>query len=91
MKFKFSRNAQNKFASLEKNLQKRILKKLEFFENSGDPLSFAKQLRGVDNRYSFRIGDYRVIASKYDKGVFVVLVVLKIGHRREVYESLCVY
>lgn len=84
--FQFSRNADNDFASLEKNLQARILKKLEFFEHLADPLSFAKKLQGLENRYSFRIGDYRVIVSKKDQKILIVLVVVKIGHRREVYE-----
>lgn len=84
--FQFSRNTDNDFASLEKDLQARILKKLGFFEHSGDPLSFAKKLQGLENRYSFRIGDYRVIVAKKDQGTLVILVVVKIGHRREVYE-----
>ncbi len=85
-KLQFSRNGEKDFSSLEKNLQKRIINKLGFFENSGDPLSFAKKLQGLDDKFSFRIGDYRVIVSPDDKNVLVVLVVLKIGHRREVYE-----
>lgn len=85
--FQFSRNADNDFESLEKSLQVRVLKKLDFFEHSEDPLSFAKKLQGLENRYSFRIGDYRVIVSKKDQGILIILVVVKIGHRKEVYES----
>ena len=84
--FQFSRNAEKGFASLENALKKRILKKLAYFESAGDPLSFAKKLIGFEDRFSFRIGDFRVIVSPQDKKTLVILVVLKIGHRREVYE-----
>jgi len=84
--FQFSGNAEKDFVSLENTLKKRILKKLVYFENSGEPLSFAKKLIGFEDKFSFRIGDYRVIVSPRDKKTLVILVVLKIGHRREVYE-----
>jgi len=88
MKFEFSRNAENDLVSLQESLQKRILNKLEFFEKSNNPLTFAKQLKGTLNRFSFRVGDYRIIVAKQEKGTYVILVILKIGHRREVYDKL---
>lgn len=85
--FQFSSNGEKDLKFLDKKLQHRIVKKLEFFEKSGEPLSFAKQLQGIGNRFCFRVGDYRIIVSKKDRGVLVVLLVLKIGHRREVYNQ----
>jgi len=84
--FQFSRNAERDFVSLDKVIQKRILEKLEFFENADDSMKYSKKLSGFDDKYSFRVGDYRIIVSPQDKTTLVVLVILKIGHRREVYE-----
>jgi mRNA-degrading endonuclease RelE of RelBE toxin-antitoxin system len=86
--FQFSKNAEKQFANLEVVVQRRIIKKLDFYEKSNDPLSFAKKLKGLDGRFSFRIGDYRVIVALKDVNSFVVLVILKIGHRREIYEAI---
>lgn len=86
--FQFSGNAERQFADFEVTVQRRIIKKLDFYEKSSDPLSFAKKLKGLDNNFSFRIGDYRLIVVPKDRNSFVVLVILKIGHRREIYETI---
>ena len=43
----------------------------------------ARRLQGVEDLYRIRVGDYRVIYQIRDKAV--VVLVVKIGHRREVY------
>jgi mRNA interferase RelE/StbE len=45
-----------------------------------------RKLAGISDRYRIRVGDYRMIYS-VDDGKVTVLV-LAIGHRREVYERL---
>lgn len=84
--FQFSGNAERNFSFLDKTIQKRIVKKLDFFEQSENPLFYAKKLKGFDNKFSFRIGDYRIIFMLKDQKVLTVLLILKIGHRREVYD-----
>ncbi len=84
-RFEFSRPAEKEFAGLPRILQSRILKKLEYFERADDPLFFAKKLIGTEDKFRFRIGDYRIIVSKIDKNIFVVLLMLKIAHRKDVY------
>lgn len=86
--FQFSKNAERQFADFEAVIQRRIVKKLDFYEKSENPLSFAKKLKGLDDKFSFRVGDYRVIVVPKDANNFIVLVILKIGHRREVYEDV---
>ena len=50
-----------------------------------DPRSVGEALRGrLGQLWKYRIGDYRIIADIQDK-VLVILVV-RIGHRREVYK-----
>ena len=84
--FQFSDLAEQDFARLPFILQKRIWDKLHFFETSSRPLHFAKKLHGSNDAYRFRIGDYRVIVTPKDKKIIIILLILKIGHRREVYE-----
>ncbi len=82
----FSPNAEKDFAKLGKAIQKRIFTKLKFFENQENPFPFAKKLTGTDNYFRFRIGDYRLIFTVKNKNVFTILLILKIAHRREVYD-----
>lgn len=84
--FKFSRKAEEDLCSLPKQLQKRIFNKLEYFEKLDDPLVLAKKLEGTSNKYRFRVGDYRIIVSKLDENTLIVLLILKIAHRKSVYE-----
>lgn len=44
-----------------------------------------KKLKGMGDRWRLRVGDYRAIY-RSDTGALVVLV-LKVGHRREVYRG----
>ena len=48
--------------------------------------SGAKKLKGRINRWRIRVGDYRVIYDIEDKELRVLVVML--GHRREVYREL---
>jgi mRNA interferase RelE/StbE len=42
-----------------------------------------KKLKGLDDVYRIRVGDYRVSYQIRDKTLIVIVV--KVGHRREVY------
>ena len=86
-RFEFSRHADRLFGKLPKNIQKRILAKLAQIESLEKPLFKAKKLKGMADRYSFRIGEYRVIVTKNERGRLVILIILTVGHRREVYEG----
>jgi mRNA interferase RelE/StbE len=50
------------------------------------PDADVKKLAGYDDRYRLRVGDYRVIYEVID-GQLVILV-LGVGHRREIYRAL---
>jgi mRNA interferase RelE/StbE len=45
-----------------------------------------EKMAGRKNRYRVRVGDYRIVYEIHDR-VLIVLVV-QIGHRREVYRSV---
>ncbi len=84
--FQFSPQSEKEFSSLPTELQGRIIRKLEFWERTKNPLSFAKKLQAEKQLYRFRIGDYRIITTPKSATIFIILVILKIGHRRETYD-----
>ncbi len=72
----------------EKNIQKRIIFKLKFFVSSKNPLNYAKKLKNSNlGTYRFRIGNYRAIFDIDKKGNINILMILRIKHRREVYDK----
>lgn len=85
--FQFSPNGERNFINLSKPLQKRILKKLEYFEQSENPLFFAVKLEGTNELYRFRVGDYRIIVTTKENNIITILLILKIDHRKDVYNE----
>jgi len=64
-----------------------IFAKIEYFESLKNPLSVAKSLKGkYKGFYRFRIGDYRAIFIIKPDGSIVILEIITIAHRREIYE-----
>ena len=89
MKYKLllTKKAKNDFLILEKSTQKRIASKLRFYISSKNPLKHAKKLKDYRlGTYRFRIGDYRVIFDIDKKGNINILIILRVKHRKEVYE-----
>lgn len=71
---------------MDRQISKRILKKMDFFLKQEDPIKFAKKLKDFSlGEYRFRIGDYRVLFDVDDNGSVQILMILSIKHRREVY------
>ncbi len=81
--WQFSEQATKDFKKLPKEIQKRCVKKLDYFVSSEMPLQFAESLINYEiGQYRFRIGDYRVIFDVEGE----ILVILAVGHRREIYK-----
>lgn len=78
------RKAEKQLSKLPKTAGKRIVGYLREIANSDNP-----RLKGIamTGRYAghwrYRVGDYRVIAKIVDQRL--VILVVEIGHRREVY------
>ena len=70
---------------LPKSAQGGIIRKLDFYAMSPDPLKFAKAMRGKQfGAYRFRAGDYRII---FDVDVKKrAIIVLAVGHRKDIYK-----
>jgi mRNA interferase RelE/StbE len=78
----FTRPALREFKALERSARRRIATHID--ELAEDPFPpGCKRLKGEPDHYRIRVGDYRVIYRVERSRVTIVVV--KIGHRREVY------
>ena len=77
----FLPSAVRALAKLDHAVQRRIARRIDRL--AVDPRSGAVKLRGADDVWRVRVGDYRVLYSIEDKRL--VILVIKIGHRRDVY------
>ncbi len=78
--------ARRTLAKLNPQLQQRIQHYLDDLLQTDNPRSKGEALQGPHGLWRYRIGDYRIIASIQDERITVI--VLKIGHRGKVYDSL---
>ncbi len=79
--YDFTKAASREFFKIPKAVQRRIIKKLEFYLAQPNPLSFADKLTISQPTYRYRIGEYRVIFDWEGTGILI----LRVGHRREIY------
>lgn len=78
-------DSEKQFYKLDRPVQKRILTYLNKPGLMNDPKCCGKRLTGNLSRYwSYRIGDYRVIAEIKDNELIVLVV--QLDHRRQVYD-----
>ncbi len=85
--WRYTAKAIHELQSLDPAISARIVKKIAVFCSARDPFVWAQPLQGPwKGLFRFRIGDYRAIFRKEPTGRLIVLLVLSIKHRREVYE-----
>lgn len=86
----YTKLSQKDLDRLDPSIVRRILKKVDEFSKHTDPLEFAKKLnRFVFDTYRFRVGDFRVVFRLDPQSKqLVILVVLRVRHRKEVYRNL---
>lgn len=80
--------AEKELRKLSRETAQRILQKV--LENTRQPdiLARAKPLVGrFAGMYRYRVGDYRVVFVLDDVGNMIVLTILTIKHRKDVYRS----
>ena len=78
----FTRSARKELERLDQSLINRILRKIESLSEDPRPNDFRK-LRGKENLWRLRVGDYRVIYSIDDTESIVDIFMIR--HRREAY------
>ncbi len=81
-KIEFAKGVEKQLLDIPRKDLVKISQRIEKLSENPLPLGHEK-LGGRDEIYRARQGDYRILYSIYEKTVTVL--VLKIGHRREVY------
>lgn len=74
--------AQKSLKKLEKRVLAKIASIIDSLETDPRP-NGVKKMKGHDNRYRVREGDYRVVY-QIDDGKLLVLII-DIGHRKDIY------
>jgi mRNA interferase RelE/StbE len=74
--------AERQLRSFAPAIQKRLVKRMKTLQHNPRPQG-VKKLAGADNLYRIREGDYRIIYTIQDDELIVLVV--KIGDRKEVY------
>ena len=83
-KILFQKSAHKEYSKLPKKVRDRVDECLEIL--SINPLSEIlnfKKIRGKENHYRIRVGQYRLIYSPQDEKLIVR--VIRVGHRNDVY------
>ena len=81
--YEFTVQAERQLRKLPPHIQRQLLKKLEWFVNTPDPLRFAEPLVGRGQRvFRFRVTDYRMIFEVTDEAILIT----KVGRRDWIYE-----
>jgi mRNA interferase RelE/StbE len=78
----FTKSALRELQALDAQLKRRIGEKITALCEEPFPAGI-KKLQGEPDHYRLRVGDYRVVY-RVD-GRRVVIVIVRVGHRREVY------
>ena len=79
-----TKSIQKQLDNLPNNIQERVYDKISQLAEEPRPDGVVK-LKGYDNEYRIRIGDYRLVYEIRDDQLIVLLVQCK--HRRDVYKK----
>lgn len=80
---KFKSSADKRFSKLSKDIQIRIIQKLEFFLSREEPFFYAEFLTNSKiGTYRFRICDYRIV---FDLEDVRTVMIVDVGHRKDIY------
>lgn len=81
-RYEFTPKCLKQFRKLDKQVQFRIIEKLDYYCSTPDPLAHADPITDTElGEYRFRIGNYRVV---FDiKGD--LLTIHKVGDRKDIY------
>jgi mRNA interferase RelE/StbE len=78
----FAPLARRQMKRLPREIQMRIIERVEELASNPRPAG-VKKLVSEDNLYRVRVGEYRAVYQIRDRELVVLIV--KVGHRREVY------
>jgi mRNA interferase RelE/StbE len=78
----FAGSARKELEIIDSNFVQRILRKIESLASNPRP-SGCEKLKGQENLWRVRVGDYRIIYSIYDSGHLIDIVLIR--HRKDAY------
>lgn len=84
-KVKFTKGARKMLKKLPLDIQNRIKPKIKALSVEPRP-DGVKKLKGKENSYRIRVGDYRVVYEIFDD--VLIVKVLEIGHHSDIYKEL---
>ena len=85
MTYTFTNKARRQFLKLDKPVQNRISKYMDEVASLENPRSRGRGLTGnLAGTWRYRVGDYRVFCKIMDDKL--IIEVVKVGHRRDVYD-----
>lgn len=80
--YQFTKTSLKRFQKLSRDIQIRIIGKLDYFCAQEDPIGFAEPLTKSNlGEYRFRIGDYRVLFDVEGE----ILVIHDVSNRKDIY------
>jgi mRNA interferase RelE/StbE len=83
----FLKSAAKEFNALPMKIRARVLEALQLLStNPFSELLRFKKLKGAESLYRVRVGDYRIVYEV--RGAVLLIVIIKIGHRKDVYRNL---
>jgi mRNA interferase RelE/StbE len=77
----FLPSAARELSKLEPAVRRRLARRIDRFAQ--DPRGGAVKLRGAEDVWRVRVGDYRIVYQVHDDRLLIL--VIRIGHRRDVY------
>lgn len=81
----FTDPASKNFLKLPKSEARKISKKIDALSTNPTPNGY-KKIQGEENLFRIRSGDYRILYQIFENRV--VILVVRIGHRKDVYRSI---
>jgi len=83
-KIQYTSRAYKDFAKLPAQIQKQISGKLDILAQNPFTATQVKQLKGEDETYRLRVGDYRVVY--YIENEELIITIVRLGHRKDIYQ-----
>ena len=84
----YTSSALKDLRTIEKKNAQKIILTIQKYTNK-NPLEKAKKLSGIfEGLYRYRVGDYRSIFQMDNSSRPIIITILKIKHRKDIYKNL---
>lgn len=80
----FTDHAGKQLAKLDRNTRLRIISALDRLREAY-PVGDLRKMQGYDDLWRLRVGDYRVVMQIDLVTAIIIITVIRVAHRREVY------